>query len=136
LEGVLTMVEHGVYSVVLKGNLLSITLIGSFNELATKSACLQIQAKVDSLNGKAFGVLFNCTGYEGSTPAAHKISNDYFSWVNKQNCLAWAAVYHHAIYAEMAKNEQPAMFECQNRLEFYDIESAKLWLANQSVVAC
>ena len=56
MEGVLTMVEHGVYSVVLKGNLLSITLIGSFNELATKSACLQIQAKVDSLNGKAFGV--------------------------------------------------------------------------------
>lgn len=130
------MVEHGIYSVVLEDNLLNIILIGSFNELATKSACLQIQAKVESLNGKAFGVLFNCIDYEGSTPASHKISNDYFSWVNKQNCIAWAAVYHHSIYAEMAKNEQPAMFECQNRRQFYDIESAKSWLTSQSVVMC
>ncbi|MFT6506760.1 MAG: hypothetical protein ACI92O_000802 [Colwellia sp.] len=126
----LKMVEHGVYSVILKDNLLSITLIGSFNELATKSVCLQIKAKVDSLKGKAFAVLFNGIDYEGSTPAAHKISNEYLSWVNKQNCIAWAAVYHHAIYAEMAKNEQPAMFESKNRREFYDIESAKSWLAS------
>ena len=59
------MVEHGVYSVILKDNLLSITLIGSFNELATKSVCLQIKAKVDSLKGKAFAVLFNGIDYEG-----------------------------------------------------------------------
>ncbi|AWB57022.1 hypothetical protein [Colwellia sp. Arc7-D] len=128
------MVEHGNYSVTLEVNLLSIILVGTFNDIATKSACKQIQTKVDSLNGQAFSVLLNCTNYEGSTPAAHKISNDYFLWLNKQNCIAWAAIYHQKIYADMAKNQQPAMFEFQNRREFYDVESAKSWLASQSVV--
>lgn len=129
------MVEHGTYSVVLEGDLLTITLVGSFNEAATKSACLQIQTKVESLHGHAFKFLFNCINYEGSTPAAHKISNDCLLWLNKQNCFAWAAIYHHALYAEMARNLQPAMYECQNRRQFYDVESAQTWLSSQSVIS-
>lgn len=129
------MVEHGTYSVVLEDDLLSITLVGAFNEIATNSVCRQIQDKVGTLQGNAFKFLFNCIDYEGSTPAAHKISNDCLLWLNKQNCFAWAAVYHHALYAEMARSQQPAMYECQNRREFYNVELAKAWLSGQSATS-
>ena len=127
----LLMLEHGTFSVVLEGNLLSITLLGTFNDIATLSACQQIEAKVESLNGQAFAILLNCIGYEGSTPDAHKISNQYLLWLNKRNYIALASIYSKNIYADIVKNEQTALFELKNRREFNDLQEAKLWLLSQ-----
>lgn len=127
----LLMLEHGTFSVVLEGNLLIITLLGTFNDIATLSACQQIEAKVESLNGKAFVILFNCTGYEGSTPDAHKISNQCLLWLNKRNYIALASIYSQRIYADIVKNEQAALVELKSRREFTDVQEAKLWLISQ-----
>lgn len=125
------MIEHGTYSVVIENNLLSITLVGTFNDLATRSVCQKIQTKVESLNGQGFGILLDCTEYEGSTRDAHEISNQHLLWLNKQNCIARAVIYSQTLYVDMVKNEQPALFELQNRREFHDVKSAKSWLLSQ-----
>lgn len=130
------MIEHGNYSIELEGNLLSIILVGSFNDIATHAICQKVQANIESLNEQAFALLLICTDYEGSTPDAHKISNQYLTKLNKQNCIARAAVYRKTIYADMAKNEQPAMFGFQNRREFFDEASAKTWLLSQLGSQC
>lgn len=64
------MAEHGTYSVVPEINLLSITLLGMFKELATQAVCQKIQMNLENLQGKAFGILLICIAYEGSRPEA------------------------------------------------------------------
>ena len=125
------MVEHGNYSVVLEGRMLIITLVGMFNDLVTQSVCQQIEAKVESLNGQGFGLLFDCTGYEGSTPDAHSISNQHILWLNRQNCLARAMAYNHKIHLDIVKNAQPAVLELKNRREFDNLQDARDWLVIQ-----
>ncbi|TWX72874.1 hypothetical protein [Colwellia sp. C1TZA3] len=111
--------------------MLSITLLGTFNDLATHSACQQIEAKVESLNGEAFGILFDCIGYEGSTPDAHKVSNQSLLWLSKKNCIARASIFSQNIYADIVKNEQAALSQLKNQREFTNVQEAKQWLASQ-----
>ncbi|WP_077288069.1 hypothetical protein [Cognaticolwellia aestuarii] len=125
------MVEHGTYTVELEGSMIKVTLIGMFNDLATQAVCLQIEALVDSFNGQGFGLLFDCTAYEGSTPDAHKVSNQHILWLNRQNCLARAMAYNHKIQVEIVKNAQPAVLQLKNRQEFYNLQDARNWLLTQ-----
>ncbi|WP_085299501.1 hypothetical protein [Cognaticolwellia mytili] len=124
-------IEHGSYSVTLDGKVLSVTLSGMFNEFATTTVCQKIKNQVDSLNKENFGILLNCATYEGSTREAHKISNLFLLWLNKQTCSARAIIYSQKLYFDIVKNEQPALFELLNRKEFYDLTEAKAWLASQ-----
>jgi hypothetical protein len=125
------MVEHGTYTVELEGSMLKVTLVGMFNDLATQAVCSQIEALVDSLNGQGFGLLFDCTAYEGSTPDAHKVSNQHILWLNRQNCLARAMAYNHKIQVDIVKNAQPAVLQLKNRQEFYNLQDARNWLLTQ-----
>lgn len=125
------MVEHGTYTVELEGSMLKVTLVGMFNDLATQAVCSQIEALVDSLNGQGFGLLFDCTAYEGSTPDAHKVSNQHILWLNRQNCLARAMAYNHKIQVDIVKNAQPAVMQLKNRQEFYNLQDARNWLLTQ-----
>lgn len=125
------MVEHGTYTVELEGSMIKVTLIGMFNDLATQAVCSQIEALVDSLNGQGFGLLFDCTAYEGSTPDAHKVSNQHILWLNRQNCLARAMAYNHKIQVDIVKNAQPAVLQLKNRQEFYNLQDARNWLLTQ-----
>ena len=102
-----------------------------FNDLATQAVCSQIEALVDSLNGQGFGLLFDCTAYEGSTPDAHKVSNQHILWLNRQNCLARAMAYNHKIQVDIVKNAQPAVLQLKNRQEFYNLQDARNWLLTQ-----
>lgn len=125
------MEEHGDYSITLSGNQLSIRLSGMFNELATQVVCENIQSSINQLNGESFCMLIDCTFYEGSTPEAHKISNNFLHWLNAQACRARAIVYSKKLYFDIVKNEQPALFELQNRREFYHLSEANDWLRSQ-----
>lgn len=125
------MQEHGHYTVVLEHNLLNISLSGTLNEQTALSAYQEIQKSIESLNGEKVAVLVNCVNYEGSTPQAHKISNQSLFWLNQQNCIARATVYSQKIYLDIAKNEQPAIFSMKNRREFSCPDEAKAWLVNQ-----
>jgi len=124
-------IEHGSYSITLDGRVLSITLSGMFNDIATKNVCYKIKSEVESLKGQSFGVLLDCTTYEGSTREAHQISNQFLLWLNKQACSARAIIYSQKLYFDIVKNEQPALFELQNRKEFHDLLEAKSWLTVQ-----
>lgn len=125
------MDEHGIYSVKLESNLLKITLSGMFNELATQAVCQQIQMKVESLQGKVFGILLDCKAYEGSTPEAHQVSNQHLLWLNQHNCTARAIIYSKKFHFNIVKNEQPALYQLQNRREFQDQNEAQSWLKSQ-----
>jgi hypothetical protein len=130
MEDVMT-IEHGSYSVTLDGRVLSISLSGMFNEFATTTVCQKIQSQIEVLNKQRFGILLDCSSYEGSTREAHQISNLFLLWLNKQACSARAIIYSQKLYFDIVKNEQPALFELQNRKEFDDLTEAKAWLALQ-----
>ncbi len=124
-------IEHGNYSVMLDGKILSIALSGMFNDIATQNVCQKIQNQVENLHEQSFGILLDCTTYEGSTREAHQISNQFLLWLNKQACSARAIIYSQKLYFDIVKNEQPALFELHNRKEFYDLAEAKAWLTIQ-----
>ncbi len=125
------MEEHGEYSIILVDKLLSVQLSGMFNELATQVVCENIQNNIKQLNGASFCMLIDCTLYEGSTPEAHKISNNFLQWLNAQACRARAIVYSKKLYFDIVKNEQPALFDLKNRREFHHLTEASEWLNSQ-----
>lgn len=125
------MVEHGEYSIVLNDRLLNVRLSGMFNELATQKVCNLIQQDIEQLSGTSFVMLLDCRTYEGSTPEAHKISNQFLLWLNAQSCFARAIVYSRKLYFDIVKNEQPALFGLQNRREFFQLSEANAWLTSQ-----
>lgn len=125
------MIEHGSYQVTLAEQVLTVSLAELFNEHATATVCQQMKSYIESLNGRSFVVLLDCMGYEGSTPEAHQISNNFLRWLNKQNCLARAIVYSQKLYFDIVKNEQPAVLESNNRREFCNLAEAQQWLATQ-----
>ena len=86
---------------------------------------------MESLNQQSFSILLDCTAYEGSTREAHQVSNQFLLWLNTQACAARAIVYSQKLYFDIVKNEQPALFELQNRKEFYDVTEARIWLKSQ-----
>lgn len=124
------MGEHGTYSILLEGELLNINLSGMFNDLAANSLCQLIEAQIERLNGQRFFILLNCIDYQGSTPEAHDISNQHTLWLKQQNYVASAVVYKQSFYFNIAKSQQPALFESKKRKEFFHLQAAKDWLAS------
>lgn len=129
------MTEHGQYSVDLEQDILSITLIGMFNDIATTTVCKLIKDLVESLESKPFKILLDCSAYEGSTREAHQVSNQHLLWLNEQNCIARATVFNQKLYHDIVKNEQPALFELKNRREFNNIVEANHWLKQLAITS-
>lgn len=122
------MMEHGKYSVTLKNDIITIVLVGMFNEMATKTVNGLIKEQVNTLGNKAFKILLDCSEYEGSTREAHQLSNEFLEWLNQQNCIARATVFSLKLYHDIVKNEQPALFGQKNRREFNNVDAANAWL--------
>lgn len=58
-------------------------------------------------------------------PKPHKVSNQHLLWLNQQNCVARTIIYSQKLHCDIVKNEQPTLFDLQNRREFHDLKEAQ-----------
>lgn len=123
------MREHGDYTVEVENEIIIVTFIGMFNELASKNVCNIVEEYIDSLNGNYFYMLMNLLMYEGSTPEGHEVGNKHAIWLERQNCLGKAVVTTGEVLLDIVRNEQDDLKHSnivtnvfQNKLE------AKNWL--------
>ena len=85
--------EHGTYTVCLKGNIVFLQLFGEFNEYSVIAFVKEIELIVNKLDGKPFGILVNNLNLIGATPEAYVESDKHNQWLSTQNLLGKATVY-------------------------------------------
>ena len=125
------MVEHGEYIVTVEGQIINVTFIGMFNEIASKNVCAYVEELINGMNGASFCMLFQMIDYEGSTPDAHIIGNQHFKWLEKKNCYARATVVSNMALIEISRNEQPSLRESNVNSKIFETEAdAKKWLVS------
>lgn len=123
------MLEHGKYKIIVEGAIINVTFIGMFNDTASKNACNYVESLVDEMNGASFCMLFNLLDYEGSTPEAHKIGDEHFKWLEKQNCLGRATITSSMALIEISRNEQASLRQSNIKSKMFETETdAKEWL--------
>jgi hypothetical protein len=123
------MVEHGNYIVTVEGAIINVTFIGMFNDTASKNVCTYVEELINEMNGASFCMLFNMLDYEGSTPDAHKIGDQHFKWLEKQNCLGRAIVTSSMALIEISRNEQKSLRQSNIEFRIFETEAdARMWL--------
>lgn len=123
-------VEHGYNTIILKENIIHITLIGSFNEYGANDVSQKTKAIINSLNQKRFLILANLSNLNGATPEAFNTSNEFNLWLNSQNMVAKAIVITSQVIKNIDQQWVPSK-ACQN-IEYFDNEyDALIWLKKQ-----
>lgn len=123
-------VEHGENAIVLKDNIIHITLKGAFNEFGAKDVSIKTKEIIYALNQKRFMMLVNLLSLEGATPEAFDTSNEFNKWLNGQNMIAKAIVITSQAIKAIDQKRVPSK-SVQN-IEYFDNESDALrWLEKQ-----
>lgn len=123
------MIEHGEYTVKVEGAIITATFIGTFNDLASKNVCEEVEAIIKQMNGAGFCMLLNMLAYEGSTPEAHIIGDQHFQWVETQNCLGRATVVTNSFLIDVSRSEQASLQKSHIASQMFETEeAAKAWL--------
>jgi hypothetical protein len=123
------MIEHGEYIVTVEEAIINVTFIGMFNDTASKNVCAYVEEIINGMNGARFSMLFNLLEYEGSTPDAHRIGDQHFKWIEKQNCFGRATVAKNMALIEISRNEQTSLRQSNVEARMFATEAdAKAWL--------
>ncbi|NMP32606.1 hypothetical protein HII17_13650 [Thalassotalea sp. M1531] len=123
------MVEHGEYKVTVEKDIINVTFIGMFNEVASANVCSIVEDIINEMNGARFCMLFNMLEYEGSTPEAHTVGDKHFEWLEKQNCHGRAIVVSQKALIYIARSEQASLrnSNIENKM-FEAVQDARTWL--------
>lgn len=124
------MFEHGSFEVRQENNILFCKLSGSFNEHGIQGYINTIkQCFIDS-NGTPLGMLIDNLAFEGGTPEAYQVFEQYNQWLNHQPIVAKAFIVNSVITKEIMLKQSPALKK-QN-IEFFKQEGeAFRWLNAQ-----
>lgn len=122
--------KHGESTIILKGNIIHITLEGAFNEYGAKEVSATTREIINTLNQKEFLILANLLNLNGATPEAFSISNEFNAWLNNQNMVAKAIVIQSDTVKEIDKHWVPS--KAIQNIEYFDNEDdALIWLKKQ-----
>jgi hypothetical protein len=119
--------EHGTFTVYLKGNIVFLQLFGEFNEYSVIAYDKQIKKIVNELNGRPFAILVDNLHLIGGTPEAYVESNKHNEWLASQYLLGKASVYP-SIYL---KNVDELLVTSKSKLNvqnFDKMQDALIWL--------
>jgi hypothetical protein len=120
-------VEHGNNTVVVQGNIIHVTLKGSFNELGAKDVSEKTTEAINTINQETFLILVNLLNLEGGTPEAFSISNEFNEWLNKQNMVAKAIVISSQTIKDIDQQRVPS--KATQNIKYFATESdALVWL--------
>ena len=109
---------HGDLEMKLDRNIISVKLIGPFNEAGVENWTQKLQAQIISFSGRQFFVLMNNADYEGFTPEAFQVANDFNLWLNDQAMVVKAVVQPSVLAKEMNIKNIPAL--AGQRIEYFD----------------
>ncbi len=121
---------HGDAIVDIQGQIVSVTLIGSFDEFGVRKYAEELKQQVMSLQGQEFAVLVNVIAFTGGTPEAYEEIELYNQWLNQENMVAKAMVSISQLTLSIALPRTPAR-SVQNMENFSDSASAREWLEHQ-----
>ena len=120
-------VGHGSNQVSIQDNIITITLIGSFNEYDFKDIAQKVKQAVAEYNGKQFCILVNDVQLFGATPEAYEELEKLNQWLNTQKMIAKAIVISPSSLLDTIKTRVPAIRD-QNVKTFEVEEDAICWL--------
>jgi len=122
--------EHGKYVVTVEGNLIIVTLEGSFNDYGIKKCIDQIKGAIEGLE-VGFYMLMKCSDMMGSTPESFAEVEKFNKWLNTQNMIAKAMVLTYTTTWDIINTRVPSI-ESQNIRSFDNESEAMDWLMAQS----
>jgi len=120
---------HGKGTVIVEGNLLTVTSIGAFNEYGARSINEKIRNEIAKLKGKPFCILYDTRALQGITPEAFEEAENLNRWLLTQNMLANATVSTTLAAAAIIDKYAPTKKMHQQK-NFTDIDEALSWLKN------
>jgi hypothetical protein len=109
---------HGDIDFKLDKNIVCVTLIGPFNGAGVVEWTQKLQQIIIGFEGKPFFVLMNNTDYEGFTPEAFQIADDFNFWLNDQTMVVKAIIQPSLLAKEMNIKNIPAL--AGQRIEYFD----------------
>jgi hypothetical protein len=123
-------IEHGDNTIILKENIIHITLKGSFNEYGAEKVSQKTSAIIKSLNQSKFLIFVDLLNLDGATPDAFNISNKFNGWLNGQNMVAKAIVITSQVIKSIDQQWVPS--KAVQNIEYFDNEDdALVWLNKQ-----
>jgi len=121
--------DHGEFSIQVKENLITLSLIGEFNEYSTRAYAAEIKSLVESFQGAPFLILVNNLNLVGATPEAYTESNKHNEWLYTTSMIGKATVYPNTFLADVdaSRVSSKKYLNCRN---FTNISKAKAWLCS------
>jgi len=118
---------HGEVAIRLDKNIILVALKGPFNEGGVSNWTEKLRGEIDKFLGKPFFILMNNVDYEGFTPEASIISNNFNLWLNEQQMVVKAIVQPSSLARKMNLRNIPAL--SSQRIEYFDTQTeAKSWI--------
>ena len=119
--------QHGEVQICCENNIISATLIGSFNEEGAIKYTEGIKDIVRSLEGQKYAILVDNLNMEGGTPEAYQVLEQYNQWLNGTNLVGKAIIVKTLITTELIKSLSPSI-KLQTTKSFQNRTLAIQWL--------
>ncbi len=119
--------QHGEVDIIVEGNIIIATLVGSFNEIGAIQYTEGIKNIVNTFERKRYAILVDNSNMEGGTPQAYQVLEKYNQWLNKTNLVAKAMIVKTSVTTELINSLSPSIKQ-QTTQSFNDKKLAKKWL--------
>ena len=124
-------IEHGESSVTIDGNIISVTLLGAFNEYGLQEIANALKHTIEGLQGRKFSILVNALEFQGATPEAYVELDKLNAWLNTQNMMAKALLITSDSTLNIIKTRIPSIQS--QKMEVFDNKAdAIAWLKAQA----
>jgi len=123
--------EHGISTISLCDNVISVKIDGSFNLEGIISYHKKLTSIIESLQLIKFKMLIDFLDAEGATPDALEENNKFNIWLEDKNLVAKAVVIDSAALLNVFISRVPAQ-KSQNIQSFDNKASGYKWLKLQS----
>ncbi|WCE28874.1 hypothetical protein [Vibrio sp. SCSIO 43137] len=124
------MLEHGIYSVHIEGNIIIGRVVGSHNEYDVLAATNAFKKAIATFKGEPFGEIIDARDLDGVTPEGFAEIEKYNSWLVEHGIKARAFVVSNTVMPAIVKNRIKDLNGLKTK-EFMDVEQAKIWLEQE-----
>ncbi|WED21318.1 hypothetical protein L3Q72_11815 [Vibrio sp. JC009] len=118
---------HGSHHIEISNDIITLELIGDFNEYGMSSALKSVSEAIEKLSGKNYCILVDSSRYTGGVPDAYEEVNLFYETGDITGLSAVAIVHSNNLLAIIDSRYIPSL-EKQQVKTFSDKKSALCWL--------
>ena len=119
--------EHGKSTIIVKNNVIHITLNGAFNEYGANKVSKNTKEIIRAFKNRRFMILTNLLSLDGATPEAFNESNEFNEWLNKRTMIAKAIVITSQAIKAIVQQRVPS--QAFQNIEYFENENDAInWL--------